>query len=79
MMTMMMMTQAERASEALRMAADGGFLRGSLTPGMFGCPGCHTAWIVASTLPLGRCGHCGTQMTLLDAHQIQQATLRRTG
>ncbi|HEY9538883.1 MAG TPA: hypothetical protein VIS03_14925 [Kiloniellaceae bacterium] len=61
------MTQARRASEALMTAADGGALQGSLTPAVFGCPYRHTARIVTSPLPLGRCGRCGRQMAILDA------------
>ena len=61
------MTQARRASEALRTAAESGQLEGALTPAVFGCPFGHTARIITSPLPLGRCGRCGTQMTILNA------------
>jgi len=61
----MTMTDARRASEALRAAASGGHLQGTLTPAVFGCPFGHTARIVTSPLPLGRCGHCGTQLAIL--------------
>jgi hypothetical protein len=70
------MTQARRASEALRAAAEGGYLDGSLTPAVFGCPYGHTVRIITSPLPLGRCGQCGTQMAVLDAGQKDHATHR---
>ena len=67
---MTMMVQLARASEALRKADGADTLEGALTPGMFGCPDCRTAWIVASALPLGRCGRCGAQMKFLNARHI---------
>ena len=72
------MAEAGRASEALRKAAEGGGLEGSLLPAVFGCPYCRTARIVTSPLPFGRCGRCATQMTILDAEQMEQA-IRRAG
>lgn len=72
------MTQALRASEALRAATDGGALEGSLKPAVFGCPYCHTVRIITSPLPLGRCGDCATPMAVLDAAGIHHGT-RRAG
>lgn len=60
------MTQARRASAALRAASDAGALQGSLIPAVFGCPYGHAARITASPLPFGRCGDCGAEMTVLD-------------
>lgn len=59
------MTQALRASAALEAANNPGRPEGVLTPSVFGCPYGHTARIVASPLPFGRCGRCGTEMDLL--------------
>jgi hypothetical protein len=70
------MTQVRRVSAALAAAADGGFLRGTLTPAVFGCPYGHAARIVTSPLPLGRCGDCGTPMAVLEAGQSGRAIRR---
>lgn len=58
-----------RASEALRLAAGAGHLQGALTPAVFGCPFGHTARLVTSPLPLGRCRHCGARLAVLDARK----------
>lgn len=71
------MTQALRASRALQAANDGGYLQGSLTPAVFGCPYGHTARMITSPLPLGRCGDCGTPMAVLDIEQTDRAVRRR--
>lgn len=70
------MAQPERASAALRTAEAGGFLKGSLMPGMFGCPDCRTTRMVTSAQPSGRCDRCGAQMTILNAQQVQSAILQ---
>jgi hypothetical protein len=72
------MTQARRASAALAAAADGGLLRGTLVPAVFGCPYGHTARIITSPLPLGRCGDCSTPTAVLDAERTGHA-IRRLG
>jgi hypothetical protein len=72
------MTQAQRASEALQAANIAGCLKGALTPAVFGCPHGHTARIITSPLPFGRCNDCGTQLTVLDAGQLDR-TMGRHG
>ncbi|MGF1629528.1 MAG: hypothetical protein ACFCUT_08665 [Kiloniellaceae bacterium] len=73
------MTQARRASAALAEAAGGGLLAGVLTPAVFGCPYGHTARIITSPLPFGRCGGCGEPLAILDTGQTDHATIRRAG
>lgn len=63
------MSQARRASGALRRAADAGHLEGALVPAVFGCPYGHTVGIVTSPLPLGRCPECGTPQGVLEVRR----------
>jgi hypothetical protein len=69
----MTMSDVRRASEALRLAAGGGHQAGALTPAVFGCPFGHTARLVSSPLPLGRCGRCGAQLAVLGATERSRA------
>lgn len=63
----MAMTDIRRASQALRAAAAGGHLQGTLIPAVFGCPFGHAARLVTSPLPLSRCSRCGAQLAVLGA------------
>ena len=65
----MPMIDIRRASEALRAAARSGRLQGALTPAVFGCPFGHTARLVTSPLPLGRCDRCGAPLAVLGARK----------
>lgn len=72
----MTMTDVRRASEALRLAAGGGHQAGALTPAVFGCPFGHTARLVTSPLPLGRCHRCGAPLAVLDAEGLSRCVGR---
>lgn len=64
-----MLHHAVLISDALRTASAEGRLRDTLIPAMFGCPECHTAWVIASPDPLGSCRDCGQPLAVLSTAQ----------
>jgi hypothetical protein len=71
-----MFEQAVQASQAMQLTAQQG--QGMLIPALSSCRACQTAQMIAAPV-LGRCKHCGGELTVLSSAEPQGGTLKAPG